>query len=97
MRFKLRFWVEEGTVRGQLDHEYGPSIALEYVRFRADGGLEFGFKNGMRPRGLIMYMEATPGGPLEGDVGFRGMRFTPPPGEHPPTLSFQFERVDAEK
>ena len=93
----LRFWVEEGEVRGTLDLEYGPTIALEYVRFREGGALEFGFKNGMRPRGLIMYMDATPGGPLEGEVAFRGMRFTPPPGIDPPEHRFSFERVDAER
>lgn len=76
----VRFRVEDGTVQGELWHDVGPVIPLEYVRFRPDGALELGFRNGMRPRGLVMYEERTPGGPLEGEIPFRGIRFTPPPG-----------------
>jgi hypothetical protein len=89
----VRFWVEDGVVGGELAHEEGPPMKIEYVRFRPDGALEFGFKNGMRPRGIIMYMEATPLGPLEGTVDFRGMRFVPPRGEAFPTGQFALERV----
>jgi hypothetical protein len=91
--FSARFWVEEGVVQGRLAHPGGPDIPLEYIRFRADGVLEFGFKNGMRPRGLIMYTETKAGGPLEGVIEFRGMRFTLPPGEGERWIDrFQLER-----
>jgi hypothetical protein len=93
----VRFRVESGVVQGELEHTQGPLMALEYVRFRPDGALEFGFKNGMRPRGLIMYTDREPGGDLAGDVEFRGMRFTPPPGEQPLTLHFELKRVDEGK
>jgi hypothetical protein len=58
-----------------------------------DGRLEFGFRNGMRPRGLLVYTEATAGGALEGEMLWRGIRFTPPPGEHPPRVSFDLARA----
>jgi len=89
----VRFWVEDGSVRGELTMSQGPKMALEYIRFRPDGALEFGFRNGMRPRGLLMYTEQKPGGALEGDVVFRGMRFTLPPGEDVPVAHFELERV----
>jgi pimeloyl-ACP methyl ester carboxylesterase len=92
----LRFRVEQGVVQGLLELELGPPIALEYIRFRPDGGLEFGFKNGMTPRGLIVYTEKQPGGPLEGEIVFRGMRFTPPPGEDVPPAFFELEKVPDE-
>ena len=68
-------------------------MEVEYLHVRADGGLEFGFKNGMRPRGLIMYEEKVPGGPLEGEIPFRGMNFIPPHGDEMPTRYFELERV----
>ena len=89
----VRFWVEDGMVQGELLLEQGPPMRVEYLRFRADGALEFGFKNGMRPRGLIMYEEKTPGGPLEGDIPFRGMNFVLPHGETMPPRHFELERV----
>lgn len=92
----VRFWVEGGVVQGEVEHEEGPPQAVEYVRFRPDGALEFGFKNGMRPRGLLMHTERTPGGPLEGEVVFRGMNFVPPPDMGPVTIHFELERVDAD-
>ncbi len=92
----LRFRVEQGVVQGLLELEQGPPIPLEYIRFRSDGALEFGFKNGMTPRGLIMYTEKRPGGPLEGEIVFRGMRFTPPPGEDVPPAFFELEHVHEE-
>jgi hypothetical protein len=88
----VRFWVESDKVAGEIQLSEGPKLPLEYIRFRPDGALEFGFKNGMRPRGLIMYTEKEPGGPLEGDVVFRGMRFTPPPGEIIPSAHFELKR-----
>jgi len=88
----LRLWVEDGGVRGELEHQDGPTQALEFLNLRPDGGLEFGFMNGMRPRGLLVYSEKTPGGPLEGEMGFRGIRFVPPPGHTPNPLYFELTR-----
>jgi len=90
---RVRFWVEDGRVRGEVAHEQGPVMEVEYLHVRTDGGLEFGFKNGMRPRGLITYMEASAGGDLEGAIEFRGMRFVPPPGESFPTPRFELARA----
>jgi predicted alpha/beta superfamily hydrolase len=90
----VRFRVADGRVEGEIEHEVGPVLPLEYVRFRGDGALEFGFKNGMRPRGLITYVPKSAGAVLEGSIEFRGMRFTPPPGEQPLPAYFELERVE---
>jgi len=89
--FSVRFWVEKGVVQGLVAHPNEPDIQVEYIRFRPDGCLEFGFRNGMRPRGIVMYSEERPGGPLEGTMPFRGMRFVPPPGEDSPSIRFELE------
>jgi hypothetical protein len=46
----------------------------------------------MRPRALIVFEEKEPGGAIEGVSVFRGIRFTPPEGENPPTHHFEFTR-----
>ncbi len=43
---------------------------------------------------LVMYAERSPGGPLEGEIVFRGMRFVPPPGEEVLPAYFELARVD---
>lgn len=89
----LRFWVEDGVVQGLLDPAMGPDIPVEYLRFGPGGTLEFGFKNGMHPRGLLVYTETTAGGALEGTMLARGIRLTLPPGEpHPPVTHFELTR-----
>lgn len=93
---RIRFWVEAGAVRGEIAREQGPLMEVQYLRLRPDGGLEFGFRNGMRPRALIVYEEGRPGGALEGVMNFRGIRFTPPDGHVPPVMRFELERMDAD-
>lgn len=90
---RLRLWVEDGTVRGELAHERGPTMGIEYLRLRPDGGLEFGYKNGMRPRGLLVYSEERAGGTLEGQMEMRGVRFVPPDGRMPPRVHFELARL----
>lgn len=87
------FRVVDGVVEGSVQHAGGgPPHAVEYLRFRPDGALEFGYRNGMRPRGLIVYSEAVAGGPLEGESVFRGIRFVPPPGHTLPVVRFELRR-----
>ena len=90
--FSVRFWVEEGVVQGAISHPGEPDIPVDYIRFRKDGCLEFGFKNGMRPRGIIMYEDEKPGPPLAGPIPFRGMRLVLPPGEERATVRFELVR-----
>lgn len=99
--FRARFWVEDGAVRGEVGLEQGPPMAVEYLRVAADGTLEFGYKNGMRPRGLIVYDEsprkdtARPVDRLEGVMGFRGIRFRPLQDFPMPTVYFELVRTKA--
>lgn len=93
-----RFWVEEDSagqdvVRGEVDHEQGPPMTVEYLHVRTDGTLEFGYRNGMRPRGLLVYTESSPGGALEGEMLWRGIRFTPPAGHEMPAVRFELTRA----
>lgn len=90
----LRLWVEGGVVRGELTREQGPPREIQYLRRRPDGALEFGLRNRLRPRGLLVWEEREPGGKLEGSMGFRGIRFTPPAGQELPVVHFELERVD---
>ena len=91
---RLRFWVEDGVVQGEMTAAEGPAIRTEFLHVRPDGGLEFGHRNGMRPRALIVFEEKQAGRKLEGQAVFRGIRFTPPDGHEPPVHRFEFERVD---
>ncbi len=86
---RLRLWVEESAVRGEVEYEQGPTMTVEYLHLRSDGGFEFGYRNGMRPRGLLVYGEQRPGGALEGEMEMRGIRFVPPEGERPPRVHFE--------
>lgn len=94
---RLRFWVENGVVQGEMTREEGPPVRCEFLRVRPDGALEFGHRNGMRPRALIVFEEKTPGGVLEGESVFRGIRLTLPDDEPHPVHRFEFTRVDATK
>ncbi len=63
---------------------------FRYIKI-VEGGIHFGYMNGMRPRGMLVYEAALRGGKLEGEMHMRGIRFTPPPGMPPlPEMTFRF-------
>jgi hypothetical protein len=66
-------------------------MPLQYIK-AVDGGLHFGFMNGMRPHGMIMHEAVYHDGKLEGEEHFRGIRFAFPAGMKEPRVRFALER-----
>ena len=66
-------------------------MPLQYIK-AVDGGLHFGFMNGMRPHGMIMHEAVYHDGKLEGEEHFRGIRFAFPAGMKEPRVRFTLER-----
>lgn len=94
-RLALRLRVESGRVVGAVvtwpagDTEV--ARPLEYLRV-TDGGLAFGYLNGMRPRGVLMYESTRSGDVLEGRMRLAGMEFRMPDGRELPVTSFKLTR-----
>jgi len=81
-RQTLRIRVENGRVVGEtLYRDAPPGYRVrrwEYLRLTATG-MTFGFMNGMRPRGVILFEGVRKGDALTGTVRFGGINFVRPP------------------
>ena len=90
-RFTLTLEVKDGLAAGQVVFKFGDGEELvqplQYVTVQGDG-LTYGYMNGMRPRGMLMYpMKKSGAGTLEGVMRWGGVeppndngRFPPPEG-----------------
>jgi pimeloyl-ACP methyl ester carboxylesterase len=68
---------------------------LTYLKI-VSNGLDFGFMNGMRPRGMLLHEGRFDGDVLKGTMRFGGVRLVRPPGmPGPPTVRFELKRVPA--
>jgi hypothetical protein len=68
---------------------------LTYLKV-VPNGLDFGFMNGMRPRGMLLHEGRFDGDVLKGTMRFGGVRLVRPPGmPGPPTVRFELKRVPA--
>jgi len=66
---------------------------LTYLKV-VPNGLDFGFMNGMRPRGMLIHDGRFEGDVLKGTMRFGGIRFVRPAGEPgPPTVRFELKRI----
>ncbi len=72
-----------------------PVMELTYLRKRDDGVFEFGFQNGMRPRGMLVFEGRLKDGRLAGEERLRGMKFVRPDGSPPFVFGFSLVRDDA--
>jgi pimeloyl-ACP methyl ester carboxylesterase len=90
--FGLRDGRGDGTVVIEETSEQSQTLKLDYLRVTA-GGIEFGFMNGMHPRGMLTHVGRLEKGRLVGKIVLMGVHFEPPPGEVPPTYEFELERV----
>lgn len=93
---RLSIRVENGRVIGEtiftrLPPEYRV-MRWQYLKV-TPAGITWGFMNGMRPRGVILFEAASKGGALEGTSRFGGINFRRPDGSPPPTPAFSFRRV----
>ncbi|HEX6575249.1 MAG TPA: alpha/beta hydrolase-fold protein [Gemmatimonadaceae bacterium] len=66
---------------------------LTYLKL-VPNGLDFGFMNGMRPRGMLIHEGRLDAEVLKGTMRFGGVRLIRPPGEPgPPTVRFELRRL----
>jgi hypothetical protein len=92
----LRIGVENGRVIGEIIDPGAPQEfrvrRVQYLRI-TPGGLTYGFMNGMRPRGVILFEGKLEGDILAGKSRFGGIDFRLPDGSPPPPVRFSFKRV----
>lgn len=90
---ELRIRVEDGKVTGESISRPAPGVELvqklQYLKVGRDE-FTYGYMNGMRPRGMILYTVARQGETWEGQMRFGGIRFERPDG-------MPFPRVQARK
>ncbi|MEP6507220.1 MAG: alpha/beta hydrolase-fold protein [Gemmatimonadales bacterium] len=93
----LRLRDSAGVVVGEMTNlpEPGemPPMRIQYLKV-VGGGVEWGYMNGMRPRGMLIYKAALKNGIMTGAMDFGGIRFVPPAGmPGPPTVRFELRKV----
>jgi hypothetical protein len=92
----LRIRVEAGHVVAELERAYAPPEIrfqrIEYLRITPEG-LTFGFMNGMRPRGMILFVGVRNGNVLAGRQRWGGINVQYPEGMPPPDPGFSFTHV----
>lgn len=84
----------EGMVEIQETSTDVQKLAVQYLRVTPKG-LDFGYMNGMYPRGLLVHTTAREGDRLVGRIELRGVHFEPPRGHTPPVYEIDLRRVDA--
>lgn len=82
----------EGTVEIDETSEMRQTIPLEYIELTA-AGIDFGFMNGMHPRGMLVHTTRRDGDRLVGRIQLRGVHFEPPDGHVPPVYEIDLQRV----
>ncbi len=92
----LRIRITDGRVTGETVRANAPPGQAvqrwEYLRITPEG-LTFGFMNGMRPRGAVLFEGTLRGDVLSGTNRFGGISPRGPDGNPPPPLYFEFKRV----
>jgi hypothetical protein len=96
--FTLRLVDSAGVVTGEAINSPAPGVVLkmplQYLKITADG-FTWGYMNGMRPRGMLLFEGKMKDGALTGTMRFGGIRFTRPPGEPgPPTVRFEIRKAN---
>jgi hypothetical protein len=95
-KITLKIQVVNGRVIGETVHHAAPNGGLvmrwEYLKITPKG-MTWGFMNGMRPRGVILFEGILEGDTLAGKSRFGGIDFRRPDGSPPPSPSFSFKRV----
>lgn len=95
-RQRLRIRVVDGHVEGETIHRPTPTTTLvqkwTYLQLTPNG-FSFGYMNGMRPRGVLLFEGTVRGDVLTGDMRFAGVNARGPNGEAPPVIHFAYKRV----
>lgn len=95
-RQQLHIRVVDGRVEGETVHHPTSADTLvqrwTYLQLTPDG-LTFGYLNGMRPRGVLLFEGKLRGDTLSGDMRFAGVNARGPNGEPLPPIHFSFRRA----
>ncbi|MBS1811897.1 MAG: hypothetical protein JST84_27295 [Acidobacteria bacterium] len=95
-RLTLRINVVDGRVVAEVeDAPLPPPYRIRHVEYLriTPTGLTYGYMNGMRPRGVLLYEGKLEGDTLSGKMRFGGVDFRMPDGSLPPSPSFSFKRA----
>lgn len=90
--------IVDGRIVGETTHLLpdGEVMKQSWTYFRVTpAGMTFGFMNGMRPRGMLLYEGTLKGDVLSGVMAIRGVNFIHPEGLNAPVVRFQFRRKPA--
>jgi hypothetical protein len=94
--FVLRLRDSSGVLVGESISRPAPGVELvqklTYLRV-VDGGFDYGYMNGMRPRGMLIHEGRFSGDTLKGQMRFGGIRFNGPDGQGPPAIYFALRKV----
>ena len=92
----LRIKIVDGRVVGETVHTDAPPEyrvqRWEHLRITPDG-MTWGYMNGMRPRGVILFEGKLEGDRLVGESRFGGIDFKRPDGSKSPLIRFSFKRA----
>jgi hypothetical protein len=92
----LRISIENGRVIGETIQATAPPefrvMRWQYLTITSTG-MTWGFLNGMRPRGVILFEGELKGDTLSGKSRFGGIDFRLADGSAPPSPSFSFKRL----
>ena len=99
-RHHLRLRVVDGKVEGEVENEPAPGVTdVEQITYLVvkPGGLTYGFMNGMRPRGMLLFEGEMRDGKLEGTSRFGGIEFRYPAGMEPGVVRFRYTKLPTER
>ncbi len=92
----LRLEVLDGKLSGKtVNHlSSGEDLVMPWTYLQlTPKGMTWGYMNGMRPRGMLLFESTLDHDTLTGTMRFGGIAFTHADGSKPPTLYFSFRRA----
>lgn len=95
-RETLRLKVVDGRLAGETVNRLpsGEDLVMPWTYLQiTPAGMTWGYMNGMRPRGMLLFEGKLTGDTLSGENRFGGIDFRRPDGSRPPPLHFSFQRV----
>jgi hypothetical protein len=95
-RTTLRIRIVDGKAIGETVDRFpdGEMLVMKWQHLRVSSqGLTWGYMNGMRPRGVLLFEGTLKGDTLSGTERFGGIDFVRPDGSRPPDLHFLFKRA----
>lgn len=91
----VRFRDSSGVLVGETINypEPGHQLVMPFTYIKlVDGGITWGYMNGMRPRGMLLFEGKLKDGVMKGEMRFGGVRLTMPPGMEHPQIQFELRK-----